>query len=73
MEKHLIFFAPIMSIFVLSVIIVTYFIEDIFNHMKLAGINFSTMPQNPDFQILLCLGLVGFIGIVGIHRNKGNN
>jgi hypothetical protein len=48
-----------MSIFVLSAIIATYFIKDIFNHMKLGGINFSTMPQDPDFQILLCLGLVG--------------
>ena len=73
MKKSLIYFVPITSIFVLSVIIATYFMENIFNFMKLAEINFSTILPNPDFQILLCLGVVGFIGIVGIHRNRENN
>jgi hypothetical protein len=36
----------------------------------LAGINISTLLPNPDIEFLLCLSLVG---IVGIHRNKGGN
>jgi len=70
MKKSLIYFVPITSIFVLSVIIATYFMENIFNLLKLDGINFSTILPSPDFEILLYLSLVG---IVGIHRNRGNN
>jgi len=68
MKKSLIYFIPITSIFVLSVIIATYFMEDIFNLMKLARIHFSTIFLNSDFKILLYLSVVG---IVGIHRNRG--
>jgi len=70
MKKSLILLVPITSIFVLSVIIATYFMENIFNLLKLDGINFSTILPSPDFEILLYLSLVG---IVGIHRNRGNN
>ena len=70
MKKSLILLVPITSIFVLSVIIATYFMENIFNLLKLDGINFSTILPSPDFEILLYLSLVG---IVGIHRNRGKN
>jgi hypothetical protein len=57
----------------LSATIATNFMEDIVNLMKLVEINISTLLSNPDFEILLCLSLVGIVGIVGIHRNKGDN
>jgi hypothetical protein len=44
--------------------------EDIFNLMKFAEIKISTILPNPDFEILLCISLVG---IVCIHRNMGDN
>jgi hypothetical protein len=70
MKKGLIYFVPIMSIFVLSVIIATYFMENIFDLMKLAMINFSTILPNSDFNILLYFSVVG---ILGIRRNRGDN
>jgi hypothetical protein len=70
MKKSLIYFVPTTLIFVLSVIMATYFMENIFNLMKLAGINFSTILPNSDFEILLYLSVVG---IVGIHRNREDN
>jgi hypothetical protein len=70
MKKGLIYFVPIMSIFVLSVIIATYFMENIFDLMKLARINFSTILPNSDFNILLYFSVVG---ILGIRRNRGDN
>ena len=70
MKKSLIYLVLIKSFFVLSIIIAAYFMADIFNLMKLAGINFSTILSNPDFAILLCLSLVG---IVNIRRNRGDN
>jgi hypothetical protein len=73
MKKNLIFPVPMTSIFVTSVIIATYFMEEILNLMKLVGINFSTILPTPNFKILLCLSLVGFVGLVGIRRNRGDN
>ena len=70
MKKSLIYLVLIKSFFVLSIIIAAYFMADIFNLMKLAGINFSTIRSNPDFAILFCLSLVG---IVNIRRNRGDN
>ena len=70
MKDSLIFFVSVTSIFMLSIIIANYFMEDFFNLMKLAEIKISTILPNPDFEILLCLSLVG---IVCIHRNKGDN
>ena len=70
MKNNLIFFISVTSIFILSAIIATNFMEDIFNLMKSAEIKISTILPNPDFEFLLCLCLVG---IVGIHRNKGGN
>ena len=70
MKKSLIYLVIIKSFSVLLVIIATYFMADILNLMKLAGINSSTILSNPDFAILLCLSLVG---IVNIRRNSGDN
>jgi len=70
MKKSLIYFVPIMSIWVLSVIVATYFMENIFKLMKIAGINFSTILPNSDFKILLYLSV---LGILGIRRNRGDN
>ena len=67
MKISLTILVPIASIFVLSIIIATYFIQDIFTLVKSVGINLSPVPPNPDFKILLYLSL---IGIVGIHRNR---
>jgi hypothetical protein len=70
MKKSLIYFVPTTLIFVLSVIIATYFMENIFDFLKLAMINYSTILQNSEFKILLCFGIVG---IVGMHRSRGDN
>ena len=70
MKNNPIFFISVTSIFMLSALIATNFMGDLVNLMKLAGINISTLLLNPDFEILLCLSLVG---IVCIHRNKGDN
>ena len=70
MKNNIVFFISVTSIFILSAIIATNFMEDIFNLMKSAEIKISTILPNPDFEFLLCLCLVG---IVGIHRKKGGN
>ena len=67
-KKSLLFLVPITSIFVLSSIIATFFMESIFNLLNLNGIISSTILPNPDFKILLYLSIAG---IVGIHRNRG--
>ena len=69
MKKGLIYFVPIMSIFVLSVIIATYFMENIFNLIELARINISTILINSDYKIFLLYFSV--VGIIGIPRNRG--
>ena len=43
--------------------------ENIFNFVKLAMINYSTIFQNSEFKILLCFSIVG---IVGMHRTRGD-
>ncbi len=70
MKKILIFFVSITSIFVLSVIIRAYFIEDIFNLMKLSRTIISSIVIDPDIQIILCLGLMGIIGFFGSRADK---
>ena len=70
MKKSLIYLVLIKSFFVLSIIIAAYFMADIFNLMKLAGLNFSTILSDPDFAILLCLSIVG---LVNIRRNRRDN
>ena len=70
MKKTLILFVSITSIFVLSVIIRAYFIEDIFNLMKLSRTKISSIVIDPDIQIILCLGLIGIIGFFGIRADK---
>jgi hypothetical protein len=69
MKKILILFIPLSSIFVISAIIATYFLGDTLNFIKFVGGNFSAVPTNPDFKILLWLGLAG---IFGIHRKRRN-
>jgi len=71
MKKGLIYFVPIMSIFVLSVIITTYFMENIFNLIELARINISTILINSDYKTFLLYFSV--VGIIGIRRNRGGN
>lgn len=71
MKKGLIYFVPIMSLFVVSVIITTYFMENIFNLIELARINISTILLNSDYEIfLLCFSVVG---LINIRRNRGGN
>ena len=70
MKKSLTSLVLITSLFVFSVVIAIYFMADIFNLMKLAGLNFSTILSDPDFAILLCLCIVG---LVNIRRNKRDN
>ncbi len=60
-----------MSIFVLSVIVTTYFMENIFNLIELARINISTILINSDYKIFLLYFSV--VGIIGIRRNRGGN
>jgi hypothetical protein len=69
MKKILILFVPTASIFVLSVFIGTYFIEDIFNLIQLGRTKSSLIIPEPDIQILLCFG---FIGLVGVFRKRSN-
>ena len=71
MKKGLLYFVPIMSIFVLSVIITTYFMENIFNLIELARINISTILINSDYKIFLLYFSV--VGIFNIRRNRGGN
>jgi hypothetical protein len=70
MKKILILFVSITSIFVLSIIIRAYFIEDIFNLMKLSETKISSMVIDPDIQITLCLGIIGIIGFFGSRADK---
>jgi hypothetical protein len=69
MKKILILSVPTTSIFVLSVLIGTYFIEDIFTLIQLGRTNSSLIIPESDIQVLLCFG---FIGLVGIFRNRSN-
>ena len=71
MKKSLIYFVPIMSIFVVSAIITTYFMENIFNLFELARINISTILINSDYKIFLLYFSV--VGLINIRRNRGGN
>jgi hypothetical protein len=70
MKQILILFVPTASILVFSVLIGTYFIEDIFTLIQLGRTNSSLIFPESDIQILLCFG---FIGLVGIFRKNSNN
>jgi hypothetical protein len=70
MKKILILFVSITSISVLSVIIRTYFIEDIFKLMKLSKTYISSIIPGPEIQILLYLSLIGLIFSFGKRPNK---
>jgi hypothetical protein len=69
MKKILILFVPTASIFVLSILIGTYFIEAIFTLIQLGRTNSSLIIPESDIQILLCFG---FIGLVGVFRKRSN-
>ena len=69
MKKILILFVPTSSIFVLFVLIGTYFIEDIYTLIQLGRTTLSSLIPESDIQILICFG---FIGLVGIFRKRSN-
>ena len=70
MKKILVFFVLIMSILLLSVVAGAYFIEDIFNLIKLNRTMNPTVINESDIQFLLLLSIVG---LVGIMRKRPNN
>ena len=70
MKKILILSVPTTSIFVLSVLIGTYFIEDIFTLIQLGRTNSSLIIPESDTQILLCCSLIGLVGIFRKRSNK---
>ena len=67
MKKILILFASITSAFVLAGLIATYFIDSIFDFIKISRTNLSAIIIDPEVQILLYLSC---IGIIGIFRSK---
>jgi ABC-type dipeptide/oligopeptide/nickel transport system permease component len=70
MKKFLVFFVPIVSTFVLSMIVGAFFIEDIFNLVNLSRpMNSSIIPES-DIQILLFLSIVGLVAIMRKRPNK---
>ena len=70
MKKFLVFFVPIVSILVLSVIVGAFFIEDIFNLVKLSRPMKSSIIPESDIQILLFLSIVGLVAIMRKRPNK---
>ena len=70
MKKFLVFFVPIVSILVLSVIVGAFFIEDIFNLVKLSRPMNSFIIPESDIQILLFLSIVGLVAIMRKRPNK---
>jgi hypothetical protein len=70
MKKFLVFFVPIVSILVLSVIVGAFFIEDIFNLFNLNWtMNLTIIPES-DIQIFLFLSIVGFVAMMRKRPNK---
>lgn len=70
MKKILVFFVPIVSIFVLSMIVAAIYIEDIFNLVNLNWtMNLSIIPES-DIQIFLFLSIVGFVALMRKRPNK---
>ena len=70
MKKRLFIIIPITSMLLVPAVTATYFMEDIFNLIEAVGLNFSAILPTPDFEILLYLS---FVGIFGIHRNRGDS
>jgi hypothetical protein len=64
MKKILILFIPTASIFVLLIIVGAYFIEDIFNLLKLSRAMNSSVVTGSNIQTLIGLSLVGFVAII---------
>ncbi len=70
MKKILVFYVPIMSVLLLSVIGGAYFLDDILNLAKLnRTMNISIIPES-DIQILLFLSIVGLVAIMRRRPNK---
>ena len=70
MKNILTLFIPTASILVLLLIVGAYFIEDIFNLLKLSiTMNLPRIPES-DIQILLYLSLVGLVGILRKRPTK---
>jgi hypothetical protein len=70
MKKILILFVPAASIFVFSLLIGAYFIEDIFNLIQLGRTKGSLVIPKPDIQILLCFGIIGLVGVLRKRSKK---
>ena len=70
MKNNLVFFVPIVSTFVLSMIAAVFYIEDIFNLVNINWImNLNIIPDS-DIQIFLFLSIVGFVAIMRKRQNK---
>lgn len=70
MKKILVFFVPIVSTFVLSMIVAAFYIEDIFNLVNLNWtMNLTIIPES-DIQIFLFLSIVGFVALMRKRPNK---
>ena len=70
MKKNLVFFVPVVSIFVLSMIVAAFYIEDVFNLVNLNWtMNLTIIPES-DIQIFLFLSIVGFVALMRKRPNK---
>jgi hypothetical protein len=70
MKKILVFFVPLASILVLSMIVAAFYIEDIFNLVNFNWtMNLTLIPES-DFQIFLFLSIVGFVALMRKRQNK---
>ena len=70
MKKILFFFVPIVSIFVLSMIVAAFYIEDIFNLVNFNWTMNLTIIAESDIQIFLFLSIVGFVALMRKRPNK---
>ncbi len=70
MKKILILFVPTASIFVFSILLGAYFIEDILNLIQLGRTKSSLVIPESDIQILICCSLVGLVGVFRKRSNK---
>lgn len=70
MKKKLVIFVPMVSIFVLSMIVAAFYIEDIFNLVNLNWtMNLTIIPES-DIPIFLFLSIVGFVAMMRKRSNK---
>jgi hypothetical protein len=70
MKKILVFFVPIVSTLVLSMIVAAFYIEDIFNLVNLNWTMNLAITPDSDIQIFLLLSIAGFVAIMRKRSNK---